>query len=145
MDAAYISALAALAGSVIGGVTSFWSSWFGQKAQIRSQLVVAGRVRRSEVYRDFIAEASALYIDAMTRNTPDLTRMITLYALISRMRILSAPEVVDEAEKVARQIVELYPEKNKDFNDIRAMVQHRALDPLHSFAECCREELEEVA
>jgi hypothetical protein len=64
-----------------------------------------------------------------------------LYALISRMRILSSPDVISEAEKVARLIVDRYPERNKTFSDVRAMVDKHALDPLRAFSEACREEL----
>ena len=37
MNAAYISALAALAGSVIGGLTSLLTSWLTQRTQARAQ------------------------------------------------------------------------------------------------------------
>ena len=36
MDAAYISALAALAGSLVGGLTSRFTTWQGQRAQARA-------------------------------------------------------------------------------------------------------------
>jgi hypothetical protein len=37
MDAAYLSALAALAGSTIGGVTSLTASWLTQHVQFRAE------------------------------------------------------------------------------------------------------------
>ena len=36
MDVAYISALAALAGSVVGGLTSGLATWVSQRAQVRA-------------------------------------------------------------------------------------------------------------
>src|SRR6266480_4254323 len=36
MDTAYISALSALAGSVVGGLTSGFTTWLGQRAQARA-------------------------------------------------------------------------------------------------------------
>ena len=40
MDSATLSAVAALAGSVIGGLTSFFSSWLSLNTQLRVQLLV---------------------------------------------------------------------------------------------------------
>ena len=142
MNPATLSALAALSGSAVGGLTSFLSSWVGQSAQLRSQVFLNDKSRRQELYREFVDEASKSYIDSITTNTPDLTRLVALYALISRMRSLSSPKVIVEAEKVAQLIVRSYPEPNKTFADLRPMIIANAIDPLRSFAESCREELE---
>ena len=142
MNPASLSALAALSGSAVGGLTSFLSSWLGQSAQLRSQVFLNDKSRRQELYREFVDEASKSYIDSITTNTPDLTRLVALYALISRMRSLSSPKVIVEAEKVAQLVVRSYPEPNKTFADLRPMIIANAIDPLRSFAESCREELE---
>jgi len=142
MNPATLYALAALSGSAVGGLTSFLSSWIGQSSQLRSQVFLNDKSRRQELYREFVDEASKSYIDSITTNTPDLTRLVALYALISRMRSLSSPKVIVEAEKVAQLIVRSYPEPNKTFADLRPMIIANAIDPLRSFAESCREELE---
>jgi hypothetical protein len=98
--------------------------------------------RRQELYREFVDEASKSYIDSITTNTPDLTRLVALYALISRMRSLSSPKVIEEAEKVAQLIVRSYSEPNMTFADLCPMITANAIDPLRSFSESCREELE---
>src|ERR1700722_7378951 len=144
MDLAYLSALAGLTGSAIGGATSFFASWLGQSNQLRAQLLLNDKGNRQQVYREFIDEASSLYIDALTRDTPDLSKMIKLYALVSRMRILSSPEVIEEADQVARLIVESYPQPAKTFDDIRIMVNEHTLDPLYKFSEACRQELRKL-
>jgi hypothetical protein len=141
MDIAYISALAALAGSAIGGLTSIFSSWLGQSVQLKAQLFLHDKDRRQELYHDFINEASQLYIDAVTHDKPDLSKAVTLYALISRMRILSSPKVVEEADKLAQLIVNSYPEPNKTFSELHDMMKEHALDPLRGFSEACRKEL----
>jgi hypothetical protein len=141
IDPAYLSALAALAGSAVGGLTSFLSSWFSQGAQLRAQLFLHDKGRRQELYRQFVEEASGSYIEALTHDTPDLSKTIALYALISRMRILSSPKIVEEAERVARLIEDSYSEKNKTSNDLRVMIDEHTLDPLRDFSESCRQEL----
>jgi hypothetical protein len=123
MDSAYLSAIAALTGTAVGGLTSFFSSRLAQNAQFRTQLFLHDKGRRQELYCDFIDEASQLYIDALTNDQPNLFKTITLYALLSRMRFISSPEIIEEAEKVARLIVETYPKPNKTFSDLRHMAQ----------------------
>ena len=143
MNPASLFALSALSGSAVGRLSSFFSSWLGQSGQLRSQLFLIDKGRGQELYREFVDEASRLYIDSLTRDTPDLiTRLVALYALISRMRVLSSPKVIEEAETVGQLIVRSYPEPNKTFADLRAMVYEHAFDPLRSFSESCREELE---
>jgi hypothetical protein len=46
---------------------------------------------------------------------------------------------------VARLIVDFYPKPNKTFSELRAMMDEDLLDPLRSFSESCREELQELA
>src|SRR5262245_50580146 len=64
MDQAYFSALAALAGSAIGGMTSLATSWLSQRAQFREQELGHDLSRREDLYRDFNEAASRLYTDA---------------------------------------------------------------------------------
>ena len=87
MDAAYISAFAALAGAAIGGLTSFLTSWLIQRAQARMQQLAHKLTRREELYKDFIEEASRLYADSLIHDTPEVSQLIRLYAMINLMRV----------------------------------------------------------
>jgi len=58
MDLAYKSALSALAGSVIGSMTSTGMTWVTQRAKARSGQLAHEFTRREELYRDFIVAAS---------------------------------------------------------------------------------------
>jgi hypothetical protein len=69
MDAAYVSAFAALGGALIGGLTSFATSWLTQQTQARAQQLEHNLTRREELYKDFIEEASKLYADSLVRET----------------------------------------------------------------------------
>ena len=142
MDAAYVSALAALAGAAIGGLTSFATSWVTQRAQARAQQLAHKLTRREELYKDFIEEASKLYADSLVHETPDVSQLVRLYAMISMMRALSPTTIVEAADKVARMIVNTYLAPNKTFPELRDMVNSGAIDPLRDFSEGCREELQ---
>ena len=144
MNPVYLSALSALAGSIIGGTTSFLSTWLAQRGQSKAQQLLFDKGRRQELYHEFVDEASSLYIDVLTSDKPDLSKTIRLYALISRMRVLSSHKVIDEALQVGQLIVDSYPKPNKSFDEIRMMLNEGALDPLHGFSEACREELQQL-
>ena len=60
MDSSAITALAALMGATIGGLTSFLASWFSQRTQARAQLVAQDTIQRQELYKEFIEEAVQL-------------------------------------------------------------------------------------
>jgi len=72
MDVAYISALSALAGSMVGGFTSTVTTWLTQRAQVRAGLLAREVSRREELYRDFIMAASKTYGDALVSSDPQL-------------------------------------------------------------------------
>jgi hypothetical protein len=142
MNPASLSAIAALAGSAVGGLTSFLATWLGQGQQIRAQLMLNDKARRQEIYRDFVNEGSTLYVDALTSEAPDLGKLVQLYALISRMRIISSFAVSEEAKCVARVIFNAYTQPNKNFADIGTMVNQDVFDPMKHFSELCRAETE---
>src|SRR5262249_22918714 len=108
MDAAYISAFAALAGTAIGGLTSFATSWITQHSQVRAQRLARERDARAALFGRFLDEAAKLYSDAMQNRRDDITGLVGIYALINRMRLISSPQVVEAAETVVRIIVDAY-------------------------------------
>jgi hypothetical protein len=108
MDAAYLSALAALVGSTIGGLTSLATSWMTQHGQFRAQQLSHKMTRREELYRDFIEEASKLYADASENSDAQPSKLVRLIALVNTMRIVSSPQIVETADRVVRMIINTY-------------------------------------
>jgi hypothetical protein len=141
MESAYISALAVLAGSMMGGMTSLAASWLGQHAQFRSQQRATGLSRREALYESFIEEASKLYADAYSHTETDISKLVNLYASIGKMRVLSSSTVVENADDVVRVIIETYRGPNKTFRDVVEILDD-AQNPLHAFSNACRAELQ---
>src|SRR5580698_7212349 len=108
MDVAFISALSALAGSAVGGLTSTLTTWMTQRAQARATQLVHEISRRQDLYRDFIAAASKTYGDALVSSEPQLPALVDLYSMISRMRILSGPKIVACADELMGAIIDTY-------------------------------------
>ena len=101
MDTAYLSALAALAGSAVGGLTSLAGSWISLHTQNQAQNRAYDRAKRGELHRNFINEASRLHGDSLVHDNAEVQQLVAMFALISRMRILSSPLLVRTAEQVA--------------------------------------------
>jgi len=140
MNPAYISAFAALAGSAIGGLTSLAASWLTQRGQVNAQRLAHDIGRREELYKDFIEEASKSFADAIEHSEMDAAKIVRLYALVSRMRILSSQRVVEQADTVMGVIMERYAAPNKTIREVADDLKARGLDPLRDFSEACRDE-----
>ena len=141
MEAAYISALAALAGTAIGGLTSFATSWTTQQAQARTQRLAAERDARAALFGRFLDEAAKLYSDALQNRRDDITGLIGIYALTNRIRLVSSPQVAEAADTAVRMIVEAYLAPNMTMEEMRANWIDRHIDPLRDFSAACRQEL----
>jgi hypothetical protein len=143
MNSAYLSAFAALAGSLIGGLTTIVATWLTYHVQFRAQRVAQDLSSRQELYKNFIEEASRLYADAFERDNPKTSDLVNLYALVSRMRVLSSSKIIESADAIVRRIIATYLEPNKTFRDLKDIVESDTMDPLREFSNACREELRE--
>jgi hypothetical protein len=144
MNASVISALAALAGAAIGGLTSVLASWLTQRTQVRAQWLAQEKMRRQELYKEFIVEASKRYLDALQHDKADTSDLVGLYATIGRIRVLSSPEVYESAEKVGQKILDTYLEPDKTFLELRDLAKSGSFDLLRNFTETCRAEFEKL-
>jgi hypothetical protein len=142
MDVAYISALAALSGSVVGGLTSGLTTWLSQRAQARAGQLAREMSRRDDLYKDFIVAASKAYGEAILSNEPQVQEILALYAMVSRMRLVSMPKTVACAEKLMDATLATYFEPNKTLRELHELgTAGVGIDPLKDFSELAREEL----
>ena len=134
-------------------VAAFWGSAAGSVATVLSNLVTERRkqrVRRKalaisqrhKLYKKFIEEASRLYADALVNDKSEASKLVDMYALIGRMKVISSDEVIDEAEKVGRLIIQTYLSPNRAFADLAELIDE--MDPLRGFSDACRGELQTV-
>jgi hypothetical protein len=144
MNASAISALAALAGTAVGGLTSVVANWLSHRIQVRAQWLQHEKNLRQTLYRDFIEEASKCYIDALQHDEADIAGLVGLYAKLGRMRVLSSKPVVDSAESIVRKILDAYLEPDKTFVELRDMAIQGTIDLWHDFAHACRVEFEDM-
>jgi hypothetical protein len=65
----------------------------------------------------------------------EVSALVSVYALICRMRVLSSSVVVERAEAVIRMIVDTYFAPNRTFLELRKLMDSHAVDPLRAFSE----------
>jgi hypothetical protein len=142
MDAAYISVVSALAGSVVGGLTSGITTLMNQRAQARAGQLAHDISRREDLYKDFIVVASKAYGNAIVSSDPQIEELVALYAMISRMRVLSRPRAVECADRIMRKIIDTYFTPNRTMHELRDLIKNgTGLDVLKDFSEAARQEL----
>jgi hypothetical protein len=144
VDASIISALAALTGAAVGGLTSGIANWLNHRSQVRAQWLLHERNRRQVLYRDFIEEAAKCYIDALQHDEADIPGLVGLYGKLSRMRVLSSKPVVDSADEVTRKILDTYLEPDKSYVELREMAIDGTIDLLRGFSDACHVEFDEM-
>jgi hypothetical protein len=146
MDVAYLSALAALAGSVVGGLTSGITTWLSQRAQARAGQLAHEMSRREDLFKDFIVAASKAYGEAIMSSEPQIHELVGLYAMISRMRILCLPLTIESADKIMLATIDTYFAPNKTIRELHDVIKSgEGIDPLKEFSEAAREELRAFA
>jgi len=139
-QSAAITALAAIAGSVVGGLASFATTYFTQRNQAHRDLLSRDVAHREELYSQFIKEATNLYADSLDKTLTNPATLIGMYSLIGRIRLIGSDKVLAAAEKVADSIIVSYSRPPTTFDDLYKVVRETHVDPLKEFTEACREE-----
>jgi hypothetical protein len=140
MDMLYVPALASFSGSASGTMASIVTGWVTQRRRDRARRSLRATSKREELYKSFIEEASRLYADALVNDKSEVSKLVDLYALIARMKILSSDAVIEAGEKAAQLILETYLAPNRTFVDLPELIKE--MDPLRDFSEACRRELQ---
>ena len=138
-----ITALAAIAGSLVGALGSAIGTWITARHQDRRDLLGKQFARREALYSDFIGESARLLVDAMQHNASDLQKLLPVYALLSRIRLTSSEPVLQVAEQVVKAILSAYPEPNLTAEQIQSQALN-GHDPLGQFSYVCRSELDSL-
>ena len=143
MNPVMVTALAAIAGSLVGALGSAVGTWITARHQDRRDLLGKQIARREALYSDFIAESARLLVDAMQHNASDLQKLLPVYALQSRIRLSSSEPVLQKAEQVIRTILDAYSRPNLTTEQIESQATN-GQDLLRPFSDSCRTELDSL-
>ena len=143
MNNAYISALAALAGSGIGALAAVGTTWLTHRYQDRSQRLTQIRARLEQLFAEFIDQASRVFADALTHQLDDLAQLVPLYATMGKLRLYASDETVLCADRVMSRILEAYYSPNINFGTVRIRDAEN-YDVLRAFIAACQMELKSL-
>jgi hypothetical protein len=142
MDTTILSGMAGVFGSLVGGSATVATAWVTQRTLNRRRLLAAESSSRQTLYGEFINECSARALDSFENTLDKSERLLSIYALLNRIRICASDPVLSEAEHALASITEQYFSPNLSLEPLHALVRDGARsDPLRSFAEACRAEV----
>ncbi len=145
MDTAIVTAVAGIFGSLLGGSASVATSWVTQRTSSKRKEFHAELTRRETLYGQFINDCSARALDSFENTLDNSERLLSIYALLNRIRLCASDAVLAEAERAMAAITEQYFRPNLSLEQLRALIQDGAnTDPLKSFAEACRTEIKSM-
>ena len=142
MDAMLWSAMSGLMGTLVGGSATVATAWVTQKKVNRREMVREEVRKREALYGEFIGECAKLLMDAFTHALDKPEKLLPVYALLNRVRLTASPPVLRVAESLLARITDQYFASNLTVDELRALARSEQADPLKSFGEVCRAELD---
>ena len=145
MNNAIVPALTGIFGSLLGGSASVATAWVTQRTSNKRKEFRAELTRRETLYGQFINECSARALDSFENTLDKSERLLSIYALLNRIRLCASDAVLAAAEGALAAITEQYFRPNLSLEQMRALIRDRTnADPLKAFAEACRAELRSI-
>jgi hypothetical protein len=141
MDAATLTAVSALLGSLVGASASVVTTWISQKYSSRQERTRELAQQRQLLYAEFIGEAARLEIDSFERKLDSAKTVVTIVSVLNRIRLVAGDEVVARAEKCVDEIIESYFSPNLTVAELHDRQPWRVHDPLREFSVACRREM----
>jgi hypothetical protein len=144
MDPGILSTVSALAGTVIGAVSSLGTTWMTTKSQARAARAKEERDKREDLYGRYMDELARLYASALNNVGVDYERLTVIYALNGRITLYATQRVADAADAAMRFIVDVALGPARSHEEMRAMMDQASANVIGGFAKACREELQAI-
>ena len=80
-------------------------------------------------------------MDSLERNLDKPQTLLSVYALLNRIRLCASAAVLTQADELVRFIMEQYFAPNVSVEEFHERVHNGGVDPLKAFSEACRREL----
>jgi hypothetical protein len=141
MDTAIVSALAGILGSLSGGSASVATTWIAHNRRSKREARLAEVAKREALYGEFIKECSTRVMDSFERNLDKPETLLSIYALLNRIRLCASEPVLTQAVELVKFIMEQYFSPNVSIGEFHQRVHDGHIDPLKAFSEACRREL----
>jgi hypothetical protein len=141
---AVVAGAAAVAGTLLGGLTSFATTYFTVRRQGHDERILRDLERREELYAKFNELGSNLIVDAIEHPLDDPRTLIPLVAVAGRIRLTGSAQVLQAAEAVIDHLIETYNLPPADLREVVRAGPHEIMAPLTAFTQACRSERERM-
>ncbi len=88
-----------------------------------------------------LTRASRIYAKSVTHDLEDMDEIVSLFALVSRIRLMATEPVIHAAEAFVKLIVTHYREPNLSVQQLLSAALSAKAEPLEVFSLACRNEL----
>ncbi|MDR3532092.1 MAG: hypothetical protein P4L90_16270 [Rhodopila sp.] len=122
----------------LGGIVTTWLTMFAQERARRNEHAVS---HRESLYGDFVDEASRIFSDALSHKLEDASKLVKLYAILSKLRLFAPADVLLAADHVVERLIQTYEMPETDFRSLIKAETARNLDVLRTFSDVCRKGL----
>ena len=130
-----IPAIAALGGTLIGGLITFLSSYILKKAEWEKETRIEQIKKREDLYSEYITECSRLLMTRIDTPLKSTSEMVLVSSLFARIRIYSTPPVEQAANNLMKEILSTNKAEEESKETKSSYLQ---------FSKACRVELEEL-
>jgi hypothetical protein len=139
-----VTAIAAVAGTLLGGVTSFLTNYVTVRRQGHAERVLRDLERREDLYSKFNELGSNLALDALEQPVEDPRKLIGIAAVAGRIRLTASAPVLAAAEAVIDHLIATYQRPPVDLREVMRTGPREFMAPLAAFTQACREEREDM-
>ena len=124
-----------------GASAAIATTWISQKSQTIRERAKSETRKRETLYGEFITEASQQLANAFDHSLDKPETLVKLYAILSRIRLVSSDAVLTAAEECFDRIVELYAKPNRTMDELVTTLHNGEFEVLKQFSDACRVEL----
>jgi hypothetical protein len=135
-----VTAIAAVMGTLVGGLTSFATSYVVQRRQGHSERVLRDLERREDLYAKFNELGAQLLLDSLDHELQDPVKLVGIETLAGRVRLASSAPVLKAAEDVIAHILDSYERPAVDARQAIRTAPRQLVEPLITFTKACRKE-----
>ena len=139
-----MTAMAGVFGSLVGASASIATTWLSKRTEIVRITAERNLRERESLYREFLTEGSRAAVHALTHSFEGPEQIVTLYGILSRIRLVASNAVVREGEACCVRILAMYAKPTMTAGELHGVLAAgndlAALDPLKAFSNACREE-----
>jgi hypothetical protein len=139
-----LAALPTVLMAMLGLSATVAVAWINQRGHNRRELLLEEIRTREALYGQFIAECARLLVDAFQNTLEKPETLQPAYGLVNRIRLCGSKEVLAEAERLLDRITDQYFSANLSLPEIREIRRTVPDDPMRSFGEACRSELNAI-